>query len=166
LTVGALEGRDPHPLFDSTYYLSLNPDVVGAGINPLVHYLRFGAYEGRDPHRYFDSSFYLQKNPDVAETGVNPLAHYVGPGIAEGRDPSPDFDTSAYLEAHPYVARRGLNPLVHHLEAQRSPDAIGAPTLSTTASDSSRFNLRAALLNELTACGRAASTVATTHRHS
>lgn len=156
LTFGEREGRDPHPLFDSSYYLSHNPDVAGAGINLLVHYLRFGAYEGRDPHAHFDSSFYLERNPDVAEAGVNPLAHYVGPGIAEGRDPSPDFDTSAYLDANPHVACKGLNPLAHYLEAERSPDAIVAAALSTAASDSSRFNLRAALLNELTASGRAA----------
>ena len=49
LTWGAAEGRDPSPLFDTSYYLKSNPDVAAAGINPLAHYLTWGAAEGRDP---------------------------------------------------------------------------------------------------------------------
>ena len=49
---GAAEGRNPHPLFDTNFYLEQeNPDVVAAGANPLVHYITYGAKEGRDPHR-------------------------------------------------------------------------------------------------------------------
>ena len=46
LRQGALEGRDPNPLFDSDWYLQQNPDVAKAGVNPLAHYLRAGAGEG------------------------------------------------------------------------------------------------------------------------
>ena len=70
------EGRAPHPLFDSAYYLEENPDVAAAGIDPLVHFTHFGAFEGRNPHPLFDVGFYLSQNRDVAASGVNPLIHY------------------------------------------------------------------------------------------
>ena len=41
------EGRDPSVGFDTTSYLAAYPDVAAAGVNPLVHYLRFGDTEGR-----------------------------------------------------------------------------------------------------------------------
>ena len=34
-------------MFDNNKYLLENPDVKKAGINPLVHYLRWGEREGR-----------------------------------------------------------------------------------------------------------------------
>ncbi|MGC9964448.1 MAG: FkbM family methyltransferase [Syntrophobacteraceae bacterium] len=102
-------------LFDTSYYLESNPDVAGAGINPLEHYLTWGAAEGRDPNPLFDTSYYLESNPDVAGAGINPLEHYLTWGAAEGRDPNPLFDTSYYLESNPDVAGAGINPLEHYL---------------------------------------------------
>ena len=103
------------PLFDAGYYLAQNPDIAQAGIDPILHYIRFGVQEGRNPHPLFDTSFYLEQNPDVAQAGLNPLVHYLGWGTHEGRDPHPLFDTSFYLEQNPDVAQAGLNPLVHYL---------------------------------------------------
>ncbi len=54
LTIGAAQGRDPHPLFDTDWYLSRNPDVAEAGINPLAHFLTIGAVQGRAPHPSFE----------------------------------------------------------------------------------------------------------------
>jgi peptidoglycan/xylan/chitin deacetylase (PgdA/CDA1 family)/SAM-dependent methyltransferase len=48
-SVGWREGRNPSCFFDTNFYLQTNPDVAEAGINPLLHYLRFGAFEGRRP---------------------------------------------------------------------------------------------------------------------
>ena len=42
LAVGAAKGSNPHPLFDTVFYLERNPDVAAAGMNPLEHYLMFG----------------------------------------------------------------------------------------------------------------------------
>ena len=118
-------------LFNATYYLEQNPDVTEAGVNPLVHYLKFGAQEGRDPHPLFNSSFYLEQNPDVAEAGVNPLAHFIRFGADEGREPKPFngqyklikksalFDTEYYLTQNPdlaNLAKAGLDPVSHYLE--------------------------------------------------
>jgi hypothetical protein len=38
----------------------MNPDVVGAGLDALVHYVSFGAKEGRDPNPLFKTSIYLK----------------------------------------------------------------------------------------------------------
>ncbi len=49
LLQGADAGLDPGPLFSTRGYLSSHPDVALAGMNPLVHFLRYGQYEGRLP---------------------------------------------------------------------------------------------------------------------
>ena len=49
LLQGANAGLDPGPLFSTQDYLSSHPDVAQAGMNPLVHFLRYGQYEGRFP---------------------------------------------------------------------------------------------------------------------
>ena len=86
LARGAIQGLDPHPLFDSSFYRERNPDVP-ADVNPLVHYLRHGAAEGRDPHPLFETAFYLEQKPHVAALGVNPLAHFVSEGPTAEFDP-------------------------------------------------------------------------------
>jgi hypothetical protein len=130
---GAVEGRDPSPLFDTQYYLEENPDVASAlaggdfSGDPLLHYVSAGAEEGRDPNPYFDSDYYLQQNPEVAEAGWNPLEHYVLYGSASQLDPSPNFDPNYYLNQNPDVAAAGVDPLTHFLtsgqEEGRSPMA-------------------------------------------
>lgn len=44
---GVLEGLDPHPTFDTKYYVERNPDVYEAGVNPYFHYLIQGHKEAR-----------------------------------------------------------------------------------------------------------------------
>lgn len=72
-------------LFDEEYYLTKNKDVKKAGIDPLMHYVKYGAYEGRQPSRKFDAAYYLERNPDVREMRVNPLLHYWLFGKDQGR---------------------------------------------------------------------------------
>ncbi|MFZ3375791.1 MAG: glycosyltransferase, partial [Chthoniobacterales bacterium] len=110
---GALEGRDPHPLFSTSWYLAQNPEV--AGVNPLEHYVRWGCHHGRSPHPLFDCAWYLEQNPDVASAGMDPVQHYLKFGARAGRDPHPLFDSSWYLEQNPALAS-DINPLQHYLE--------------------------------------------------
>ena len=91
---GWKEGRNPHGLFDTTFYLKQNPDVAQAQVNPLWHYMNVGWKEGRNPHPLFDTAFYLEQNPDVAQRGLNPLWHYVNFGWHEGRASRPQSDLS------------------------------------------------------------------------
>ena len=72
-------------IFDAEYYLSHNPDVRNAGIDPAKHYLLHGWRERRDPSAAFSTSKYLFDNPDVAQARVNPLLHYLRHGHTEGR---------------------------------------------------------------------------------
>lgn len=64
-------------LFDAIWYLERNPDVAKAGINPLLHYVRYGGFEGRDPNRSFSSRAYLAAHADLVSTGTNPLYHFI-----------------------------------------------------------------------------------------
>ncbi|MCL4402321.1 MAG: hypothetical protein M1436_06640 [Acidobacteria bacterium] len=118
LVAGAFEGRNPHPLFDTAFYLQKYPDVAAAGVNPWCHYLKHGAAEGRQPHPLFDPAFYLRRYPDVADEGVNPLLHYVTHGAFEGRKPHPLFQPDYYLSRCPDARRSGVNPLVHFLASR------------------------------------------------
>lgn len=47
LSYGVTEGRQPSPHFDAIGYLASNPDVAAAGINPLLHWIRYGCSERR-----------------------------------------------------------------------------------------------------------------------
>ena len=42
LTKGSILGLDPHPLFNTKWYLSQNLDVVDSGVAPFFHYLAAG----------------------------------------------------------------------------------------------------------------------------
>ena len=125
LLVGGFRGGNPHPLFDSAFYLQRYPDIASAGINPLVHYLQTGWQEGRDPHPLFATAFYLRQHPDVAAAKINPLFHFASLGGQEARDPNPWFDSSFYLDADPALRHAGENPLVHYLRIGASE---GRPT--------------------------------------
>lgn len=105
----------PDPLFDPSYYLAHNPDVLAAGVDPYQHFITNGWKEGRDPSGLFSVSYYLQHNPDVAAAGINPLLHYELYGWKEGRDPSAQFSTDKYLAAYSDVRAANVDPLVHYL---------------------------------------------------
>jgi serralysin len=49
MLVGWHEGRDPSAAFDTLGYLSANPDLAAANVNPLAHFLNSGIYECRQP---------------------------------------------------------------------------------------------------------------------
>ncbi len=86
----------PHPLFDTPWYLSQNPEVANTGLNPLLHYLEVGWKQGRSPHPLFDAGFYLEKNPDLQKANLEPLGHYLRFGGFQGRIPIP-FSTAIFI---------------------------------------------------------------------
>ncbi|WP_323687340.1 MULTISPECIES: rhamnan synthesis F family protein [unclassified Rhizobium] len=114
LTVGATRLLNPHPLFDSAYYMS---QVGGRTVaNPLTDYVKFGWKEGLSPHPLFEVPYYLDNNEDVAKHGVEPLSHFLVYGGREGRSPHWAFDSKFYLSENPAVHASGMNPLLHFLE--------------------------------------------------
>ena len=56
--IGAGEGRNPHPLFNTAWYLTRNPDVVASGANPLLHFANSGGPEGRSAHPAVRADWY------------------------------------------------------------------------------------------------------------
>ena len=72
-------------LFDAQYYLSHNPDVAAAHVDPLLHYETTGWIEGRDPSAAFSTTQYLSHYADVITARIDPLAHFAQFGQAEGR---------------------------------------------------------------------------------
>ncbi|MDM8553171.1 glycosyltransferase [Desulfococcaceae bacterium HSG7] len=104
-------------LFDASYYLKQNPDVLQSEQDVLAHFIEKGGREGRNPCVLFDATYYLKCNPDLDESGMNPLIHYIHFGANEGRDPSPLFDTRYYLEQNPALSESGDNPLSHYLQS-------------------------------------------------
>ncbi len=97
LLVGAAEGRDPHPLFDTDWYIARNPDVSEAGINPLAHFLAIGASQGRAPHPSFDVDWSLAEK-------VEPQVVLPDPSRASRRGPPlvsvviPVFNKAQHLQ--------------------------------------------------------------------
>ena len=80
----ALAVSDPlanSPLFDTQYYLSHNPDVAAAGVDPVQHFEQYCWTEGRDPSAAFSESKYLSAYGDVKAAGIDPLLHYVQYGL-------------------------------------------------------------------------------------
>jgi len=109
-------GLDPHPLFNSNYYLNTYPDIRSAGINPLLHFITDGAKELRNPNEWFHTKFYVSSNPQVAASGLNPLAHYLKEGARLGLRPHPVFDGEYYKRRYFDHSQSGINPLSHYLE--------------------------------------------------
>jgi UbiA prenyltransferase family/Sulfotransferase family len=141
---GWREGRSPNERFSTAWYLQNNPDVVAAGANPLLHFLREGREQGRisAPHEFWnplawlngpggvDADWYLRTYR--LDRGTNAAAHYAERGWREGKDPSPDFSTGWYLGSHPDVAAAGANPLLHYLERGRNEGRRPKPALLET----------------------------------
>jgi glycosyltransferase involved in cell wall biosynthesis len=127
---GAREGRNPHPLFDTLFYLETNIDVAALGKNPFVHFLEFGAAEGRNPHPLFDTKYYARINR--LSLDVNALEHFWLQGPGSSAQPHPLFDTPWYLSAYPDIAHSAHIPLLHYLnhgaDEGRDPSAIFSTT--------------------------------------
>jgi hypothetical protein len=87
--MGWRDGRDPHPMFDSGWYVAHHPDVAAAQLEPLTHFVMHGAAEGRSTSALFDTAWYVQAHPEAVEGGRNPLEFFVSVGAERGDVPSP-----------------------------------------------------------------------------
>ena len=109
-------------LLQTNWYLTTNPDVAAAGIDPAVHYAQHGRQEGRMPCPeadlirglgLIDAATVIRTMPDVIEAGTDPADHFCAHGWREGRRPNAYFDTAWYRANH--VVPAGMNPLVHYI---------------------------------------------------
>lgn len=112
---GYAQGLDPHPLFDTRWYVEHEPRARAAGVNPLVHFLEHSVREGQDPNPFFDTKFYYGQG-DLRMSGCNALVHYIK-HAPEDRSyrPNPLFGTGYYLRTYPDVESAGWAPLEHYL---------------------------------------------------
>jgi glycosyltransferase involved in cell wall biosynthesis len=89
--------------FDAKFYLENSPDLQGAKIDLLTHFMQHGWREHRDPSPHFSTAYYLRRNTDVREGGINPFVHYLQYGRREGR---------SGLPYNVRLAREGFQPFV------------------------------------------------------
>ena len=64
-------------LFDAAWYLRAYHDVVRAGVEPGLHFLRNAVRPFRSPGPDFDTAQYVEDHPEVLDLGVNPLVHFL-----------------------------------------------------------------------------------------
>lgn len=137
--------------FDARFYLTCNPDVAEAGLDPLDHFVAYGWQEGRNPTPWFSIAEYLERNPELRRQRINPFYHFLlsqpqhvlsgaaaagsEPDPAEtASDPTPDaersvvaphFDAAYYIASNGDVAASKSDPLDHFLRygwrEQRNP---------------------------------------------
>ncbi len=77
----ALAEVSSSPLFDTSWYLEVYPDVAAAGINPAFHYVACGGKELRHPGPDFDVNHYVRQG-DVGD--LTPLIHWIRRGQFSG----------------------------------------------------------------------------------
>ena len=104
---------NPHPLFDTQYYLALYGSEVST--NPLEHFLTVGRYHEYEVHPIFDVARYSKIRPDVRAASMHPIFHYLAFGQKENVDFSAFFDEHFYETQCPGVRDHGIIPVVHYL---------------------------------------------------
>ena len=115
LTKGSILGLDPHPLFNTKWYLSQNLDVVDSGVAPFFHYLAAGEVEGRMPHPLFEPRLF-EGQLSSAEMPKGSLINYY---TDETRNfdliPVQLFDGRWYRKEFLSSGDKDINPLIHYL---------------------------------------------------
>lgn len=105
-------------LFDVNFYCEQGPDVVAAGIEPIVHYLEHGESEGRRPNPWFDPHFYRVRYMSVA-IDRSALVDYIEVGSRLLRDPSQEFSSWHYWKENRQGAQGDVEVLHWHLHTGR-----------------------------------------------
>ncbi|MBV9077369.1 MAG: hypothetical protein JO048_07785, partial [Methylobacteriaceae bacterium] len=105
---------DPHPLFDTRFYLAERSNVASSGMLPISHFLRYGAREGLVPHRALDPSWYAARR---GRTIGDPITDYLTAPEAALVSPHPLFDVEHYLAQVPWLREAQIPLLLHFLVA-------------------------------------------------
>ena len=128
--------------FDVDSYLAANPDVLAAGVNPLMHYVEHGRTEGRQPFAEAQQRRSLSSGEldppalaieehstlDEGAVGSSDVTVDLSDGEPELDTSSPtailtddlrealeaDFDREYYRGVHDDIERSGIDPLEHY----------------------------------------------------
>ncbi len=76
LDQGWKSGLNPHPCFDTAFYLEDNVDVQTLNLHPFLHFIMFGYKEHRSTKKGFELSRYRSLHPELNSFEINPLSHY------------------------------------------------------------------------------------------
>jgi GT2 family glycosyltransferase/glycosyltransferase involved in cell wall biosynthesis len=134
--------------FDHAYHLQKYPDLRVAGVDPLIHFMRWGVSELRSPHPLIDLRHIRETDPTLLPEKPTIEALYAllcGDLI----DPSPLFSLDYYRSQLDDAADTGLGLLRHFVRHGLLAGLRPHPSLDPIASyslDSARtFDVRSAL---------------------
>lgn len=125
----AVSRVDPHPLFNSTWYLQRRPFALAHWLTPLGHFLSTSERTPVDPHPAFWSQWYADRYLGEGTPRTLPVVHFLTAGAAAGYNPNPVFDVRWYVNTHRIPD--GVNPLVHYLTEGAAADLDPSPHFST-----------------------------------
>ncbi|MFT5702357.1 MAG: glycosyltransferase involved in cell wall biosynthesis [Desulforhopalus sp.] len=109
---------DPHPLFDTSYYL-LHYFPKGLDEIPFVHYLHTGWKNGFRPGPFFDPEIYAAWSGWTPADG-DPLSHYSRHGQKQAKSPGLNFDFDFYSDKNPNLS--GVeHELIRHYKLHGAP---------------------------------------------
>ncbi|GAB6845922.1 hypothetical protein HNR00_003016 [Methylorubrum rhodinum] len=121
LREGAAKGLDPSPAFSTALYLARYPDVVAAGVNPLVHFRNDGRAEGREAAPSPIEPDRLRALDGVAEDHILMLPDAEGGRFSLALERHSDLDPAAE-----FAPRLCLQLCVDGLEYDALLDALRA----------------------------------------
>jgi glycosyltransferase involved in cell wall biosynthesis len=112
------------PFFEADFYIASNPDIQGAQLDPVLHYVRHGEAEGRRPRKDFDPrEIRIDLGENLPDKSGNLFAYCIKSGyfaqrqkeMADAATITPFFDRDFYLNANPELRQAGLDPVLHYL---------------------------------------------------
>ncbi|WP_295244112.1 hypothetical protein [uncultured Brevundimonas sp.] len=127
-----LDKRLSLELFDRAYYLGVNHDVMEAGMDPFIHFVRHGHAEGRSPSPYFDAKWYEDAYAEALTPNLSAIDQYLKYGSALNRSPNALFDAAWYLARNRDVSESGLHPLFHFARYGEAEDRDPSERFSTS----------------------------------
>ena len=112
---GYLENLNPHPLFDTEYYLNKYPEALKSGLSPIEHFEKIGGPALYNPHPGFNSKEYKALYLPEKDNTIIPLIHFCTKGWKLNCNPNSSFNISTYLKLNPDVRNANINPFIHYI---------------------------------------------------
>lgn len=109
--IGQEAGLNPHPLFDTKYYIAQKPKLGDMSV--IEHYFQTAYDTGFSPSPYFDTQYYIKAYPWTKD--FNPLGHFLIRGYVDKHNPFEFFDTGFYFQNNVKKLEGIYNPILHYV---------------------------------------------------